>query len=535
MRRNIIKTIPVLALALAACTGNYLEINSNPYGSTDKELERDGYDIMTVMAGIASSIVSPDINTAQFTEALLGGPLGGYYADSNNGWAYTISNFNATDDWSRVFMQSDRVIPTLYSNLAKLDELSDDPVVLAIGNVMKVCAMSRVTDTYGPIPYTEIGNSSVELGKVPYDSQQKVYDALLAELDAAIEVLYNNLEGGIPSIADPSYFKGSPERWCRFANSMKLRLAMRIVYADTEKAREMAESAVSHPLGVIVSNADIAQTTSIFTNEGNPVSVAVKYNQETGSVTGGDTHAAADIICYMNGYNDPRREKYFIDSEWDGVQYVGMRRSIVIPSKAEIGRKYSGVRITPTDPTVWMNAAEVAFLRAEANAVFGFEMGGTAESFYNDGIRLSMEQWGVTPGGYADNDELTPETYTDPADLNSYSGTLSNLTVKWDEGATPAQKQERILIQKWISNYHLGNEAWADYRRTGFPRLMPATVAGNKSNGLVDSGKGARRMPYPQIEYTNNNENVRKAVGEYLGGPDNMGTRIWWDCNPAIL
>jgi hypothetical protein len=183
-----------------------------------------------------------------------------------------------------------------------------------------------------------------------------------------------------------------------------------------------------------------------------------------------------------------------------------------------------------------MNAAEVAFLKAEAAAVFGFEMGGTAESFYNEGIRLSFEQWGVSGdyAAYVADDTRKPETYTDPANLNTYNTMLSNLSIKWDASATPAQMQERIMIQKWIANYHIGNEAWADYRRTGFPKLMPATDAGNMSNGTVDSEKGARRMPYPQIEYTNNNENVQKAVAEYLGGADKMGTRIWWDCNPAI-
>lgn len=537
MKRNIIKTLPVLLLALVAtaCTGNYSEINSNPYGATDEELQRDGSDIMTVIGGLAKSIVSDDINTAQFTDVLLGGPMGGYYT-SSGGWTATIMNYNATDDWTNVFMASARVVPILYSNLSRLEQLTDDPIILAIADILKVCAMNRVTDTYGPIPYTSIGDNANELGKVPYDSQEKVYDTMFAELNAAIEALTANLDGGIPAIADPVY-GGSTELWCRFANSMKLRLAMRIVYADPTKAQEMAESAVSHPVGVFTSNTEIAKTTSIFTTEGNPMCVAVKYNQQSGSVTGGDTHAAADIICYMNGYDDPRRPLYFIPSEWEEAEYVGMRRGIVIPALGTIGRKYSGVNLLPTSPIFWMNAAEVAFLRAEAVAVFGFEMGGTAESFYNEGIRLSLEQWGVA-SGYADyiaNETLVPEAYDDPAELNSYNAPLSNLSVKWDEGATTAQKQERIIIQKWIANYHLGNEAWADYRRTGFPKMMPATSEGNKSNGTVRSDRGARRMPYPQIEYTNNNENIQRALSDYLDGPDNMGTRLWWDCNPATM
>lgn len=90
--------------------------------------------------------------------------------------------------------------------------------------------------------------------------------------------------------------------------------------------------------------------------------------------------------------------------------------------------------------------------------------------------------------------------------------------------------QERIITQKWIANWQLGNEAWADYRRTGFPRLLPVTA--NKSS-VVDSKLGARRMPYPTEERTSNAENYAKAV-EMLGGSDNMATRIWWDCNPDV-
>lgn len=101
---------------------------------------------------------------------------------------------------------------------------------------------------------------------------------------------------------------------------------------------------------------------------------------------------------------------------------------------------------------------------------------------------------------------------------------LSDITIAWDAGASPAQMQERIITQKWIANWQVGNEAWADYRRTGYPRLMPATENGNKSLGVVDSELGARRMPYPADEYTNNNVNVNNAVSSLLKGADDMAT-----------
>ena len=116
--------------------------------------------------------------------------------------------------------------------------------------------------------------------------------------------------------------------------------------------------------------------------------------------------------------------------------------------------------------------------------------------------------------------------YTDPWTEGNTNGTVSPFTapcVKWQDDA---DIQKRIIVQKWIANWILGNEAWADYRRTGYPELFPASEAGNLSNGIVDSRKGARRMPYPQAEYTNN-PYMSDAVN-LLNGPDNMATDLWW-------
>ena len=524
-------TIGIMTLS---CTGNYLDINTNPYEVNREQTLTDGYATAAAIAAMGGAVISTDVNTAQFTDCLLGGPMGGYYS-TTGAFEKTIDNYNATDDWTRVLLASDRIIPTLYSNLSELKSITDDPVTLAIANIIKVTAMLRVTDTYGPIPYSQIGQG----GKitVSYDSQEKVYDTMFEELDACINTLTENRLSGIPSTADPVY-DGTAVKWCKFANSLKLRMAMRIVYVAPEKAKKMAEEAVNHEIGVMTDNSDNAALQKVaFGDKGNPLYTAIKYNQPTGSVTGGDTHAAADIICYMNGYNDPRRAKYFIKSEFDGIDYVGIRIGIEKPSLNSVGRKYSGVNVTTEDPLVWMNAAEVAFLKAEAKAVFGFNMGaGTAKEFYNEGIRLSFEQFGLSGyAEYAEDDENRPATYTDPAGLNSYAGVLSNITVKWNDAATTAAKQERIMIQKWIANFNNGIEAWSDHRRTGYPKFFPATDAGNKSGGSVTNEFGARRMVYPLAEYSNNGDNVNEAISSYLGGPDKMGTRLWWDCNPAVV
>ncbi len=630
--KQILNTFIIGSLLVAtasSCTAKFEDINSNPYQPGD--LSADDYALGSAMNNLAGCVVSPDVNTAQFTDCLLGGPLGGYFAHSQSNWKATISNFNPTDDWTRVFLKSDRVLPVLYSNLNVVEVVSqntNNPLPLAIANVIKVAAMHRVTDAYGPIPYSKIGaDGSI---KTPYDSEQEVYNKFFEELNAALQVMKNQENDRLTASADYIYGgdvkkwirfanslklrlairianvdkttaqkmaeeavdpanggvieQGDVKKWIRFANSLKLRLAIRIANVDKTTAQKMAEEAVDPANGgVIEQNADNAAWSYFSSSVNNPIYVAKEYNHVlshstdglaclTGGdthasadiicymngyndssvnnpiyvakeynhvlshstdglacLTGGDTHASADIICYMNGYNDPRREKYFVKSEWMGQEYVGLRRGIAIPDLNTIGHKYSGINLKPTDPLYWMNAAEVAFLRAEAKAIYGFNMHGEAKKFYEDGIRLSFEQWGVDGvDAYINSEEMESMSYTDPASLNSYPDELTSLTVKWDESATPDEKQERIIIQKWIANWMLGNEAWADYRRTGYPHLMPATAAGNKSGGVVNSERGARRIPYPADEYNDNTENIQHAVSNYLGGQDNMARDLWW-------
>ena len=531
MKYTIKAFASLLLLGSMSCTANYLEINSNPYQPGD--LIADDYALGSAMNSLAGCVISPDENTTQFTDCLLGGTQGGYFADANGKWDKTISNYNPTDDWSRVFLKTDKIIPILYSNLAvvkRISEQNNDPVPYAIAEVIKVASMHRVADTFGPIPYSKIG----EDGKIatPYDSLEEVYNKFFEELNESIKVLTDHQNAALLPSSDYIY-GGKVKNWVKLANSLKLRLALRIAYANPAKAQQMAEEAVNHEIGVITSNAENALW-KYFGTIVNPINIAVNYNtakHEDGSVcpTGGDSHAAADIIAYMNSYNDPRRAAYFSNSEWDNTDFCGLRRGIAIPDLSSMGHKYSGIKVGAHDPLMWMNAAEVAFLRAEGIAVFNFNLGGSAQDFYNEGIRLSFEQWGAGESAeYAASTEETPVTYTDPAGNENYMTPLSKLPVQWNEGATIEEKQERIIIQKWIANYPLGCEAWADYRRTGYPHLIPASL--NKSLGEVDSERGARRMRYPRDEYVSNTDNVNHAVSNYLNGPDLMSTDLWWAC-----
>jgi hypothetical protein len=176
---------------------------------------------------------------------------------------------------------------------------------------------------------------------------------------------------------------------------------------------------------------------------------------------------------------------------------------------------------------LWMNAAEVAFLKAEG-ALRGWTMGGTAEALYNEGITLSFQQYGVTGSDvYLSDDTKTPGAYTYPLGNAAYNfGPNSLITIKWNDAASDEQKLERIITQKWIAIFPLGNEAWAEFRRTGYPKFAP--VVTNSSNGAIPAGSFIKRLVFPDTEYQRNAENVYEAV-RLLGSPDTQGTKLWWD------
>lgn len=526
MKFNITKiALAAAVLAAASCTANYEDINRNPYEVTGDEMERDGYAMRSFLTTMQSWVIPADVNQCQYTDILLGGPYGGYITDSNSGFnTGKFSTYDPQSNWSEVFY---RVIYTnQISNFSELTSVTSDENAIAVAKVVKVAGIHRVADTYGPIPYTKVGAAD----PVPLDSEEEVFKGMFRDLDEAVEVLTRNRTGEISEDADRLY-GGNLEKWGRLANSLKLRLAMRIVYANPALAQQMAEEAVSSELGVIEDNGGNAMY-SAFGKDGNPYYVCF-YSYKSGA---GDHRVAADITSYMNGYGDPRRENYFKLSTFGdaGVTngYIGLRNGIQIP-EGKLINDYSLYNVSATTSLMWMNASEVAFLRAEG-ALRGWAMGGSAQSFYEQGIRLSFERCGVADKA-ADYLASTavPGSYVDPAYGYNYTNE-STVAILWNplnEGAFE-ENLERIITQKWIANFPLGSEAWADFRRTGYPRLFQVAV--NNNPDITNLRLGARRLSYPLSEYEANGATIQAAVDKYLGGQDKMSVRLWWDCNPNV-
>ncbi len=519
LNKSIVRILlPAIALlSLQACTKNFEKMNKNPYQIDKEELDRGGYSIMAAMSDLQNMVIPGEKeHLHQFFEVLAGCTYAGYTSHTVPRSAQ-FSTYNPPVDWYRAPFND--VIAGVYPAYQKLQAATEDPVVLAWGKLLRVASMHRVTDSYGPIPYSQMsaagGTGSTALS-APYDSQEEVYDHMFDELDEVIDVFTANIN------SDPALYKkldlvysGNLRNWVKFANSLKLRMAVRLSYVAPAKAQQKAEEAVAHSVGVMTQNADNAFMSVVF----NPFEMQV--------VQWGDDRAGADIVSFMNGYEDPRREKYFKPCLIEGYTstYQGLRSGIDVADKT-VATQYSTPIVGITDPIMWMNAAEVSFLMAEG-ALRGWSMGATAEELYNQGVTLSFGQHQV--GGaatYLANTDKTPASYIDPLGTYSYNGATSTITIKYDNNAAFEVNLERIITQKWIANYPLGIESWSEFRRTGYPKLMPVVL--NKSGGNVPVGQFVKRLPFPDTEYYENTENLQEAI-DLLGGRDTQGTKLWWD------
>lgn len=527
MKKNNIYILKAFVLSFVAtflfsCTDGFEDINKDPYGVTQDEASRDAYGEGASMVAIQAWVVPISPNAAQFTELLLGGTWGGYFADSNPGFnGKNFATYRPEPGWNRVMFKD--IIPKVFPNLTTLQGITEDEVLLSVAEICKVAAVHRVTDAYGPIPYSKIGQDG-EL-TAPFDSQQEIYTKMIQELTDAVNTLTPHRTESFSANADKVY-NGNVLKWIKFANSLKLRLATRLAYADATFAQEMAEEAVNHEVGVMTSNSESAFISG-FGKDGNPIHrVMYLWND-------GDSRISADITTYMDGLKDPRRENYFTETTFtaeDNVTangFYGLRSGINIPA-AKTAQKYSNYKVSPSSPLLWMNAAEVAFLKAEGK-LRGWNTGAeSAKELYEEGVKLSFDQYGAAGAdAYLANTSNTPASYKDPLNANSYSGATSSVTSAWDDNGNFERSLEQIITQKWIAIFPLGIEAWAEQRRTGYPKLMPVVV--NGSGGTVNSQIGPRRLAYPSEEISSNGPNVQHAITEYLKGPDNMGTNVWWD------
>lgn len=517
----------VVTLSTSSCTKNFESLNKDPFGSTDKDLEADFAIVAAQLQQAQRSIyLYQPVPTFQLQQNLLGDIYSGYMMPPTPfGGNINNANYNLIDGWVTASWT------TAYYNVmnpcikAGLFSKQQFPETYAMSKILQVEGMHRVSDIFGPIIYTKYNQPNAE-GGIDFDSQKDAYYAFFADLKEAIAILnpIRNNEASILFAKSDLVYGGKYSKWLKLANSLRLRLAIRISGIDQAKAKAEAEAALSDPGGLLETP-----------DENFAVSIgATTHPLNTISSSWGDVRMGAPVESIMGGYNDPRLGQYFQKATDPAVAgtFKGIRNGINIDAKARY-LDYSA--LAPLESKILlMSAAEVWFLRAEA-AVIGWTGAGNAGTNYENGIRQSFAQYKLS--GQADayiNDAVSkPKPYIDPkaitAGQNDVTGGphLSTITIKWDDGAVKDVKIERILTQKWIAMFPEGQEAWSEFRRTGYPKLFPVVI--NNSNGTISTDAFIRRATYPGNEYAVNGAAVEKAVSTLKVQKDVGGTPLWWD------
>ncbi|MBS0000059.1 MAG: SusD/RagB family nutrient-binding outer membrane lipoprotein [Cyclobacteriaceae bacterium] len=498
----------LMAFLISSCTDDFEEINTNDRVLTELDAATLGN-----MYG-RLQYIGFYMDYHQISQNLFADHYCQYFANTQN--AFSSDRYVLVGGWLNGAWNA------FYSNIPNnLGEIlvATDPAVNpgfetlhALAQIWRVIVYERIANYWGPIPYSQVNNAEPN---VPYDSERDIYLSFFKTLDDALAILNAN-QGGNAFGANDQIYGGDIDKWIIFANTLRLRIAMRISNVEQTIAQTEAEKAVT--AGVMTSNDDdaIFQTTA---NSPHNMPRMVPWNE---------FRMSAAMESVLKGYEDPRMEEFFSPAVTDG-EYRGLRNGYEIVDLAKpelfydnlsrLGPRWIPVDVQSTLPWEIMLSPEAYFLRAEG-ALRGWAMGGSAEELYNLGIEKSMIYWGITDpsaiAAYQQSTNVPIATHDAPVPL-------STIPVKYD----PAVALEQIMTQKWLGLYPDGWEAWAEVRRTDLPRMYPRMASENPD---VAPDEMMRRVQFVSGEYETNSEAVQDAL-QKLGGPDKGSTRLWW--NPA--
>jgi len=372
---------------------------------------------------------------------------------------------------------------------------TQNEVRYAMANVISVMGFAVITDAFGEIPYTEGGKGKTEGNITPkYDTQEFIYKDMIERLGESIHVLKSaDPAKGYPG-SDP-LFNNDLDKWVRMANSMRLRLGMRIRFADNTLSKQVVAQCLNDPL-----MEDYSQDAAMIQTEGNGNSW---YNRKTGYPL---VKMSEMMIDQLVNTTDPRLPVFVAKNEEDKYagQLNGLNDLAFGASKYQ-SKSNMGDAISSKESLHYiLTAAETWFLRAEAALVYDSNPA-KANDLYRMGIKTSLDQWEV-----------------DGVDIiNFLASPTATLT------GTTSEMEEQIGIQMWVAltpNYF---ESWSNIRRTGYPVIAERTAT-NLDRG-VTKGIMPKRFLYGSSEISANGTNVEEAIQRQ--GPNKIDTPVWWDKN----
>lgn len=355
---------------------------------------------------------------------------------------------------------------------------------IAAARILKAYFFWHITDRWGDIPYSQALNGR-ENFKPVYDKQDAIYNSLFTELkEASAQITPGTISGD-------QLLGGNMDSWKLFANSMRLVMALRLSKVNPEKGKTEFASAFAD--GVISSNAQNV-TYKFLADENNDSPWEDRFQTRL------DFCVSKKMVDLLAGYGDPRLP-VFADKAVLTQTYAGMPYGLEQGAAGAIPNgqvSFLGIALrSQASPGYVMTYAQMQFTLAEG-ALLGW-ISGDAATFYNKGIEASFGQYGVYSAA-------------------AHAAYIAQPGVVYN----PATGLEQIITQKWVAQFLNGYEAWADWRRTGFPILTPP------ASTISPSGLIPRRQGYPTTERDLNGVNYETAL-QSLAGKDDLDGKVWWD------
>lgn len=482
----------IMVLVVGACDDGFDELNVNPTKSAqiaaankltalEKYISSERYDNWRAGMIYQSTMMQHIATTA------------GYWS----GDKYTWNRGYASSLLDRYYGNA---IKTAQDLIVQLDEEESPEEMKAIARILRVFAFSRITDLYGDVPYSEAGKAVIDGVFLPkYDKQSDIYADMLKELEESAAALSSGTSDF--GAADVIY-GGDQAKWKRLANSLMLRLGLRLIKVDPTASQAWATKAITG--GVMTSNDDIFflkhdnnnrnGISEVFDADGNPrmSDTFIDFLQDgddprlpiLAARRSDQSTAKEDLIGFPNGLDSAMLLD--LTGEENTDNYAEPNRAILAGFDA---------------PMIFQTYAEVEFMLAEANVRWG--LAGNAATHYNNGVTAAMKQLSL----------FGEAAVIDDADITTY---LTN------NPYDSANAIEQINTQYWAATFLNEYETFSNWRRTGFPVLTPVNYPGNETGGSIP-----RRLTYSENEASVNAANYEAAVAAQ--GPDVLTTRVWWD------
>ncbi len=508
--KKIIFVFFVAVVAITSCTKNFQEIDTDVTRVDPNKADPNALFSGAVTFGMMRSF------EFQRVQALYADLYSGYFGTSINYFPTDRYGYNTVwldAGWSLFYPREiHNCVNIMNSSLAS-------PEQKAIARIWKVFLFHRYVDFYGDIPYF----NAIQRDKPQtFDPQKDIYYDFFKELNDAYAVLNASTQPTAYSNQDPIYgatAAANVANWKKFANSLRLRLAIRISKKDPAKAKLEGEAAITN--GTFVANAENAFA-RVSSAQPNPLNAIADFNE---------FRMGAAMESAMIGYADPRLQEYFsvvtnataaATKPYNGVApglastaFTGTNSGVEL---SNVGPRFLRVN-QATNPIIVLTYAEVCFNKAEA-ALLGWSVGsGTAATWYNAGIAASLNQFGITNATTVSNYQ---NSISLPITPDGLTRGISNLPVSFSTVAI--EQEEQIAMQRWLATYPDGFEGWSNFRRTGYPKLYsPVTL---EPTSDVPAGQFIQRLPYPDgVKGLSGSETQR--AGTRMGG-DKQFTKLWF-------